>query len=168
LPQFTIELIRNNQSPLVIIILLNLLAFSSPFFFVNHIDTGQSSNLLTAILAFLAIITATLTLYADFVEKRTNQLYSTREKYSPEIQQRIPKVFLRLIFLQYLLWWAVMVSGFAVLLSLVFVFDSASWVLGLGSLGFLLAGVVTTLAWMHLFVFRNTPGKMTYEQLLPK
>jgi hypothetical protein len=134
---------------------------------VGKVNAEQSRDIFAISATILGISTATLVFFGDYVQKTTSWLFEKRSALA-EFREAIPrmgKVFLKLIFLQLLLWWTVISSGVSMLLAVIPIYRTEFVLVGVVALALLLAAILTIIFWMSLFVLLHTPGRITYRVL---
>jgi hypothetical protein len=160
-------LVRANIYEIVIIVLANILIAWIVFTSVGKVNAEQSRDIFAISATILGISTATLVFFGDYVQKTTSWLFEKRSALA-EFREAIPrmgKVFLKLIFLQLLLWWTVISTGGSTLLAIIAIYRTEFVLVGVVALALLLATILTIIFWMSLFVLLNTPGRITYRAL---
>jgi hypothetical protein len=134
---------------------------------VGKVNAEQSRDIFAISATILGISTAALVFFGDYVQKTTSWLFEKRSALA-EFREAIPRigeVFLKLIFLQLLLWWTVISSGVSMLLAVIPIYRTEFVLVGVVALALLLAAILTIIFWMSLFVLLHTPGRITYRVL---
>ncbi len=161
------RLAKANISELLSIITGNIMIVTLVLSVVRQIESDLIRDILSSSAALLGISTATVVFFGDYVQKTTDWLFEKRDSLS-QFKGALPRMgdaFLRLIFLQLLLYMTLVFTGSSSILAAVDIFIVKVPIIGVGALAFLLAGLATVIFWMSLFVFRNTPGRTTYYAL---
>ena len=161
------ELAKTNSSELIGIAIANITIFILVNSFVKQIKPSLVGDILSSSATLLGISTATVVFFGDYVQKTTDWLFRKRDDLSQfkGAPKRMGDALLRLIFLQLLLYLTLVLTGGSSILAAIYVFVADLSMIGVEALALLLAGLATVLFWMSLFVFRNTPGRITYSAL---
>jgi len=116
----------------------------------------------------LGISTATLVFFGDYVQKTMNWLFEKRESLSryQNALGNMGRVFLKLIFLQMILFWSLISVGTSALFITYSLYFGHSTLASLCSLALFIDGMLSIMIWMILFVLNSTPGRETYGALV--
>jgi hypothetical protein len=165
--RFWRELAKTNSCELIGIAIANIVILILVISYVEQINLDLVKDILSSSATLLGISTATVVFFGDYVQKTTDWLFRKKDELSQfkGAPKRMGVALLRLIFLQLLLYLTLVLTGGSSILAAIDVFVEDLPIIGVVALALLLAGLTTILLWMSLFVFRNTPGRITYSAL---
>lgn len=130
------------------------------------LSTEHLRDVLTISSVLLGITTATVVFFGEYIESTGKRLFELKAILTakPEAVKKLPDSLLKLVFLQFFLWWSLVTNCIATLLS-VFVLYQQNTMVGILALSFMVMGILTLFEWMSFFVMASTPGKRTYDAL---
>jgi len=166
---FRKELFSSNKIEIIITIASNIMLVIITHAIIKDLEIEQLASIFSASLTLLSITGAVIIFYGDYVQRTTSWLFEKRDQLSKfeGSKQRMGKVMLKLIFLSYMLWWSFICASFSFFISFLSIYMVLfSGFFGVTSLALLLVAVVTIILWLSLFIFLNTPGRITYIALV--
>ncbi len=156
------------RAQIVALAVLNVVPASLIVIFVHSVTSEFDLDLFQASATLLALITAAITFFASQPEDKMSKAFRMKKTLidAGASIEGIAVVFLRSIFMEYVLWWGLVGSGVALALSSLPLLYSTIPAAGVASLAFLSSTAITIVYWMTALIFTETPGDQSYRALV--